>query len=73
MARFRHKPPLARQATSCEGKHRFTNGQIAHKVAAEQRRRRDTRSEAYRCEFCGGWHVGVSVIPKKQRGIRYGR
>lgn len=44
----------------CLGKHRFDDGNIARQVAHRQAKRKDTKSGAYRCETCGGWHIGNS-------------
>lgn len=41
------------QASQCEGKQRFDRPDLAHKAA----KRKNGRS-AYRCNYCGGWHVG---------------
>jgi len=43
----------------CTGKHQFDRA-VAFEVARRMRRRaRETEpAHAYRCRFCGGWHVG---------------
>lgn len=46
------------QLAQCAGKKRFPNGTLAHR--ALKGRRKIKGREAYRCEFCGGWHLGVS-------------
>lgn len=46
---------------SCAGKARFGSPSLAVEVAA---RRKDVNLATYRCDFCGGWHIGsVSVAP----------
>jgi hypothetical protein len=53
-------------ADGCTGKVRFTSALIAATVAKKRRGRGsngagDTRNrESYRCEACGGWHLGTS-------------
>jgi hypothetical protein len=63
-----HKPPKPDwlQQTQCHGKHRFEDGGFAKKVAKQSARRKDSKASAYRCMFCGGWHVGNGG-QKKQR------
>ena len=38
--------------------------------AARSLRARDKSVQAYRCEACGGWHVGTSSTQRKARRIR---
>lgn len=38
--------------------------------AARGLRARDKAVAAYRCEACGGWHVGTSGTQRKARRIR---
>jgi len=38
---------------ACEGKERFATWSLAHHVAKRKR-----GCEAYRCRFCGHWHIG---------------
>ena len=37
--------------------------------AARRLRNRDKSVQAYRCEACGGWHVGTSGTQRKARRI----
>ncbi len=52
-----------RRQSSCEGKERFATLELARRVArrhggfGKTRRKR----QAYRCDFCGGWHVGSPI------------
>jgi hypothetical protein len=53
-------PASNRAEISCDGKDRLTQGR-AVQVALEMRRRDRRRMHAYRCSFCGEWHVGSSI------------
>lgn len=39
----------------CEGKQRFQSPQIAWRIG---HRKKAPARDTYRCEFCGGWHLG---------------
>jgi len=41
----------------CEGKVRFNSALLAAKVV---QRHREDRRKAYRCDVCGGWHLGTA-------------
>lgn len=49
----------------CDGKFQHASQQDAQR--AIRRRGRTARCNPYRCKFCRCWHVGSSVIPRKQR------
>lgn len=51
------------EETSCAGKEKLTR-EVAKKVA--KRRGVNGGREPYLCEFCGHWHLGSSVIPKRR-------
>ncbi len=51
-------PPGWLVQTQCIGKHRFEDGGLAKQVARKSAKRKDSKSSAYRCIHCGGWHVG---------------
>ena len=59
--------PQAWQCVQCQGKQRFEDSQLARSVAARSRKATDGKISAYRCRFCGGWHVGSSVLTTAQR------
>lgn len=44
--------------TQCFGKHRFEDGGLAKKVARQSAKRKESKASAYRCNTCGGWHIG---------------
>ena len=46
------------EQTQCMGKHRFDDGGLAKKVARLSAKRKESRTVAYKCTHCGGWHVG---------------
>lgn len=55
-------------AAQCTGKHRFADAGLAKSVAKKTSARHDATTTAYRCEFCGGWHVGnINVTQKGSR------
>lgn len=60
MSIFKRQPPGWLAPTQCAGKHRFEDGGLAKKVASRASSRKDARVSAYRCQSCGGWHVGNS-------------
>lgn len=64
-----YPPPDWLAQTQCQGKHRFDDAGLAKKVAHLSSQRKDSRSTAYRCVTCGGWHVGNgrTMKPKNQR------
>jgi len=43
------------RVAQCEGKQRFASPKFAWRVG---RRRKAPARDTYRCEFCGGWHLG---------------
>lgn len=46
------------QATGCAGKQAFEAKSLATKIAKLSSGRRSTPMSAYKCEFCGKYHVG---------------
>jgi len=40
----------------CTGKHRFVSPALARRVL--YRNSDPGKRETYRCDFCGGWHIG---------------
>lgn len=52
--------PIWLAQTQCFGKHRFDDPNIAKQVAYRQAQRKDSKTGAYRCATCGGWHIGNS-------------
>lgn len=57
------KRRLRRRA--CTGKHRYPDEATARAAIWRQRRRWDGFMRAYRCSFCGGWHIGHA--PRRQK------
>lgn len=56
---MRRENPVEAQ---CEGKHRFPSGLEAGRVVRRSNRARGgPRRQAYRCNVCGGWHIGSTV------------
>lgn len=51
---------------SCDGKCSLT-ADLAHRVAARIARRAKCHVEAYRCAWCGFWHVGNSPRRRRKR------
>lgn len=54
----------------CDGKKRFDNHEQAAKVAARKSRRHEIRPRVYRCQYCGGYHVGSGNISNTRRRIK---
>lgn len=53
-------------ASQCTGKERFGTPQLAHDIA--RRRQREHKSnEAYRCDYCGFWHIGQRLKKQDRR------
>lgn len=52
----------------CQGKERFKTFHMAERVSKLSARRHEKlRRHAYRCDECGGYHVGSSMGPKERR------
>lgn len=49
----------ARQA-GCTGKAPFESRALAEKVALRRRKQGKRDNHAYKCRFCGKWHIGTS-------------
>lgn len=45
------------QQAACSGKKAFQTPQLAYAALSRNPRRADTRT-FYRCDFCGGFHIG---------------
>jgi hypothetical protein len=62
--------PQPEVAAACDGKIRYAPSQAeqAIKAAARMRRAHHGAIRAYRCECCGGWHVGKPTGPPR-RGL----
>lgn len=70
------KQPSGWECTQCQGKHRFDNPQLARTAAERSRKAHECKTSAYRCRYCGGWHVGSSVLTTSQRrhtNSKYGK
>lgn len=50
----------------CEGKERFLTFALAERIAG-MRRREGTKRMAYKCDNCGGYHIGSTTEPKSVR------
>lgn len=50
-----------RTEAGCIGKERFASAHVAHHVAKRRRNRHGPPTQAYRCSFCGGWHLGTPI------------
>jgi hypothetical protein len=48
---------MSRLSNDCAGKVRFDSALLAAKVV---QRHREDRRKAYRCDVCGGWHLGTA-------------
>lgn len=59
------KRRLRRKA--CEGKVRYKSSKSAHNEAMRRSRMTGHRLNSYRCEFCGGHHIGHMPYKIKQR------
>ena len=53
----------AHEQTQCDGKERFGSANLAHRVA-KRRTERERPSSVYRCNVCGGWHIGGTTWSK---------
>ena len=62
----KRKTSEALAAAQCYGKHRYDSAVLAFAVAKQQRRRKDSRVDVYRCQTCSGWHIG-NKKPKSYR------
>ena len=52
-------------ASACDGKEQFDSAARAADVARQVSRRRETKAQAYKCPYCGAWHVGVHLTRRK--------
>lgn len=59
-------------AAQCVGKERFASAKLAHEVV-KRRRFVGKINVAYRCQFCGGWHLGAPRRPLLSRAERLER
>lgn len=51
----------------CKGKVRYAYKEQANAAAAYLRKKRFGRYHAYKCKFCGGFHVGHKGVSKRRR------
>lgn len=51
-------------AAACTGKERFDSFELAHHVLSRNTRK-TTRRQAYRCQHCGGFHLGTPTNRKR--------
>lgn len=54
-----------REAAACQGKEQLS--EIVAKKIARRNTRSDRRREAYHCIYCGFWHIGESMVPRRRR------
>lgn len=52
------------------GKDRLTRRQ-ARQIARRMRMKRGGQAQAYKCEFCRGWHVGNRPFGLRKRGMKW--
>jgi hypothetical protein len=52
------RPRLAHWRADGQAKARFSSEQEANRAAFGYRLEHGTDLAAYRCDFCGGWHLG---------------
>ena len=50
--------------TFCNGKQRFENIKLAKDIVKKQQRRRDLKFNIYKCDWCGGYHIGTESIKR---------
>jgi len=43
--------------SQCAGKKRFVNPKLAHRALVRSHKK---GRQAYRCQHCGGWHLGTT-------------
>jgi len=56
---------------ACAGKQRFDTPAMANH-AMRAIRNKDGKHGVFKCEFCGGWHVGSGIVPKVSRRLKVG-
>jgi len=52
-----------RYQAQCEGKHRFSSPSLAHQTM------RHNDMQAFKCKFCGSWHVAHMDRNRRLRGV----
>lgn len=59
--------PTQYELSACTGKASFDSFSLAKKVAKRRRRSMcgDRKSDAYKCEACGKWHIGYRSQRKR--------
>lgn len=57
------------RAAQCVGKVAFASAVLARRVLKRPSRVRNGRANAYKCSYCGMWHIGEPS--KKGRAQRY--
>jgi hypothetical protein len=62
----RGRPYNSKRQAHCAGKARFDTPGLAHRVLARfcrgSRRRERRDAVVYRCQYCGGWHLGAREL-----------
>ena len=51
---------------SCSRKLRYATKHIAHQVAKKARKKSGQEIREYRCDFCGGFHIGHVPASKRK-------
>ncbi len=57
--------------SSCEGKERFDTYAQAASVLKQVRRRHKSSTAAYRCDKCGGFHIGSQGKRRTEFEVQY--
>ena len=59
------RPFVNDRIRSCSSKLKYRNKTIAHRVAKKVRKQSGHEVWEYRCDFCGGFHIGH--VPSSKR------
>ena len=58
------------EESSCHGKERFVNAAVAHNALRRRsykgRPKGAKPGQAYHCRYCGGYHIGAIIKPRRQ-------
>ena len=57
--------------SSCEGKERFDTYSQAASVLKQVLRRHKSSTVAYRCDKCGGFHIGSQIKRRTEFEVQY--
>lgn len=52
------------ELAACAGKVAFESASLAKKVARRRRKQGGLNGEAYKCKFCGDWHIGKTYVKR---------